>query len=80
MKYEGPEMFRPPGGIWNFSYKLTFEGLLALEKSPFRPPNQPYKNKKNMERIQIIWRIAKIIMAAASTLAIIYLTYLQVKN
>jgi hypothetical protein len=26
LRYEGPDFLKPPGGVFSYSYKLTFEG------------------------------------------------------
>jgi len=80
MRYDGPEEFKPPGGIWNYSYKITFEGLVALEEPLFIWKNKVYRWNANKGKLKTIWKVAKIIMVILNALIIIYLTYKSTKD
>ena len=58
-------------------YKISFRGVLFSENSLFILKNRPHIWKSITGKINISWTIAKTIMAASSTLAIIYIGYLQ---
>lgn len=66
---------RDPGG-----YRITFNGKLFFENPPRPLKNRPYRYTATMETIKQIYTIAKIIIAAISTLAIIWISYLTYRT
>lgn len=58
------------------SYSISFDGLLALENSPFMWKNQPYRWNANKIKLNVSWMVAKIIVVAANALIILMLSYL----
>lgn len=65
------------GCLDNEVYKLSFEGVLYFEKSWSIWKNRPMHFHKRMENIVQIYTIIKTIMAAAVTVTIVFISYLQ---
>lgn len=80
--YTQPARFTAHGASVNESttFFISFDGLLALENTPFISRNKPYKWKRIKGIINTIWEIAKIIMIVLNALAIIYFSYLTSKK
>lgn len=55
-------------------YSISVDGVLFFERSILR--NRPYRSETIIKRIKSLWTVAKIFMAAISTLAIIWISWL----
>lgn len=55
-------------------YHISVDGVLFFERSLLR--NRPYKSEIITKRIKSIWAVTKIVMAAISTLAIVWISWL----
>lgn len=60
LKYDGPEVFKPNGGCWHYSYKLTFEGQETKNKGGFKKR----KIKEIFTNSMIIKEICKAAVSA----------------
>lgn len=58
------------------TFYISFDGLLALESSPFIWKNRPYRWNANKQILNTIWTIAKIIAIIINALIILIFTYL----
>jgi hypothetical protein len=65
-------------GNKSVTFFISFDGLLALERSPIFWKNRPYRWGKNKELLTTIWRVAKIILIVLNSLAILYLMWLAI--
>ena len=59
-------------------FYISFDGLLALENSPFHWKNRPYRWNKIKGIINTTWKIVKIMIIVLNAIAILYLMYLSV--
>ncbi len=62
------------------TFYISFDGLLALENSPFIWKNKPYRWNANKQILNTIWTIAKIIAIIINALIILIFTYLTYWN
>ncbi len=58
------------------TFYISFDGLLALENSPFIWRNRPYRWNANKQILNTIWTVAKFIAIIINALIIIIFTYL----
>lgn len=61
-------------------FYISFDGLLALENSPFIWKNRPYRWNANKQRLNTIWTVVKIVAIIINALIILIFTYLTYYN
>ncbi len=61
-------------------FYISFDGLLALENSPFIWKNRPYRWNANKQKLNTIWAITKIIAIIINALTVLIFTYLTYYN
>lgn len=58
------------------TFYISFDGLLALENSPFLWKNRPYQWKKKKQALNTACNVTKIVAIVINSLIVMYFTYL----
>jgi len=58
------------------TFFISFDGLLALENSPFFWKNKPYRWQGFRQKLKVVWSITKIVAVIINAIIILVFTYL----